>query len=259
MPLEPAREPWLFFMAKTLSNARSLTRSFLDEAIAADWSNAELDTLINTKYHEVRTMVVTTYEDYYLTTTTFNTVANQEEYGSSHGAPTDVHKIRRVEVNYDTSASSGAPTRCLPLHNIDAVRRDLGYTNAGIGLKVHGNAFYYTYGFRSNFTIGFIPIPDRAGTNAIRIWYVTEAADLSSDSSDINIPYADKNYIYIVYGAVADALRFGQQATSEADRFEGLYKAGMDKMQEELEDKISEETKTVLDVVGMDVNFNQPY
>lgn len=246
---------FFYNMAKVLSDARTLVRSFLDEATAADWSNAELNTLINVKYHEVRAMVVTVYEDYYMTTANFNSVASQQEYTSTDSAPTNIFKIRRVELNYDVAAAAGAPTRCLPLHNFDAVRRDLAYTNSGIGLKTYGNAFYYSYGFRSNFTIGFIPEPDKAGTNAVKIWYIREAADLSGDSSDIDIPYADKNYIYVVYGAAADALRFGQQATSEANNFESLYKAGMTKMQEELEDRVAEEGKSVIDTQGVSLDF----
>ena len=230
-----------------MSDVRSLCRSFLDEATQADWSNAELNSLINAKYHEVRTMAVTAFEDYYLTTTTFNSVADQEEYGSSDSAPTDVFKIRRVELNYDVSNADGAPTRCFPIHNIDEVRRDLGYVNSGLSNITTNGANYYTYGFRSNFKIGFIPKPDKTGTNAIKIWYVTEAADLSSDSSDINIPYADKNYILLVYGATADALRFGQQAVGEAQDFDVKYQTGMAKYQEELEDKVSEEAKMIVD------------
>ena len=243
-------------MAKVLSEVRSLVRSFLDETTAADWSNAELNSLINTKYHEVRTMVVTTFEDYYMTTDLFDTIANRQEYTSAHGVPTDVFKIRRVELNYDTGATSGAPTRMLPIHNFDAVRRDLALTNSGIGLKTNGNSLYYSYGFRSNFTIGFIPIPTNSDTDAVKIWYIQEATDLSSDSSDVNIPYADKNYIHIVYGATADALRFGGQATSEAERFESLYKAGLDKMQEELEERDAQDTKTVLDFSGDSLDFS---
>lgn len=246
-------------MAKTLVNCRDLLRDYLDEQTASDWSEAELNSLINSYYHEVRSAVITVYEDYYMTTVNFNSVASQQEYGSSDSAPTNVLKVRRVELNYDVSATSGAPTRCLPLHNFDAVRRDLGYENSGIGLRTYGNAFYYTFGFRSNFTIGFIPEPDKTGTNAIKMWYIREAADLSADSSDIDLPYADKNYMLIVWGATSEALRFGQQAVTEAEDFEDKYKSGVLKMQEELEDRIAEEGKTILDVSGQSVDFSSAY
>lgn len=245
-------------MSKVLSDVRTQVRSFLDEPTAADWSNSELNTLINTYYHNVRSAVIQVYEDYYQTTAQFNTVANQQEYGSSDGVPTNIHKIRRVELNYDASVSSGAPTRMLPISNIDAVRRDLGYQNAGLGLKTYSNGAYYTYGFGSNFKIGFIPIPDKAGTNAVKIWYVKEESDLSSDSSSLDLPYVDKHWMLVAYGATSEALRFGQEDSAEADKYERKYDKGISLMQQELEDKISEESKFVLDVSGDYIDFQLP-
>src|SRR3990167_10538421 len=107
-------------MAKTLSDCRSLLRSYLDENSPSDWTNAELNTLINQRYHRVYTAIVNVYEDYYSTTSTFNTVANQQEYTTSDNLPSDIYKIRRVEINYDTTITNGAPLRALPLQNIDA-------------------------------------------------------------------------------------------------------------------------------------------
>lgn len=224
-------------------------RSYLDEATAADWSNAELDTLINSYYHAVRTAVGTVYEDYYMTTALVNTTASQEEYTvSGDSLPSNVWKIRRVEINYDVTVSTNAPIRALPIQNIDEVRRDLAFTNRSLGLGVYSNVRYYTFGFGSNFKIGFIPIPDKTGTNAIKLWYIKTASDLSSDSDTLDIPYADKYWMLIAWGATAEALRFGQQAKSDARDFEAKYAGGVIKMQEELEDRIAEESKFVSDM-----------
>lgn len=240
---------------KTLTNVRTYVRSLLDETTAADWTNAELNRLINNRYHRVITAVINVYEDYYLTTDTFDSVEDQEEYGSSDGAPTDVFKVRRVELNYDVSSSSGAPTRCLPISTIDAVRRDLSYTNTGIGLQVYSNAHYYIYGYGSNFKIGFIPKPDKDGTNAIKIWYIKEVSDLSSDSDQLDIPYADRYWNLIAEGATGDALRFGQQDNDSADKFDIKFEQGLGIMQQELEDRVAEESKSVIDVTGEILDF----
>lgn len=243
-------------MAKTLANVRTHVRSILDDSSQTDWTNTEIDRLINVRYHRLITGVMTVFEDYYLTTDLFNTTANQEEYGSADGVATDIFKIRRVEVNYDISSSTNAPTRMLPMSvGIDAVRRDLGFQNAGIGLHVMSGGQYYTYGFGSNFTIGLIPIPDKTGTGAGKIWYIPNIADLSSDSDNINIPYADRYYILIAEGAAGDLLRFGQQEMESADKFDIKFEAGVAKMMEELEDKIAEETKSVMDVTGEYTDF----
>ncbi len=245
-------------MAKTLAQIRTFVRSYLDESSAADWADSEINSAINTYFHNVRTAAITVFEDYYMTTTTFNSVANQEEYTVSDGAPSDVFKIRRVELNYDVSIPSGAPTRCMPIFNIDAVRRDLAYANAGIGLKIYSNAFYYTFGFGSNFKMGFIPLPSNNGTNAIKVWYIPEAVDLSSDSSTLNIPYVDKNWLLVAYGATAELLRFGSQDPEDAQQFENKYQQGVMKMQEELEDREAQDSKSVLDTSGNMLDFDNP-
>lgn len=242
-------------MAKTLSTIRTQVRSFLDESSAADWTDPELNRLINAAYQRVTTAVMTVYEDYYITTDLFNTTANQQEYGSADGIPTDIFKIRRVELNYDVSNSNSAPTRCLPI-NMDEVRRDLGLRNAFMGVTAHSAAGYYTYGFGNSFKIGFIPIPDKTGTDAGKIWYVKTLAELSSDSDNIDIPHPDRYWLNIAYGASADALRFGQQESGEADKLDQKLAAGLILMQEELEDKIGEESKTVHDTTGLFVDFD---
>lgn len=201
---------------------------------------------------------MTVFEDYYLTTDNFNTTADQEEYGSSDGVATDIFKIRRVELNYDVSDSNSAPTRCLPI-NMDEVRRDLGLANSNLGTASSSAAGYYTYGFESNFKIGIVPIPDKTGTNAGKVWYLQLTTDLSSDSDTLNIPFADRYWMLVCYGATADALRFGQQDSVEADKFDAKLVAGILLMQEELEDKVAEETKTVHDTSGEFLDFGQSY
>lgn len=241
-------------MAKTLATIRTQVRSFLDETNAADWTNTELDVLINTAYHRVATAVMAVFEDYYITTDLFNTTANQEEYGSADGVATNIFKIRRVEVNFDVSNANSAPTRCLPV-NMDEVRRDLGFRNAGVGVYAHSAGAYYTYGFGSNFKIGILPHPDKTGTDAGKIWYIKTLADLASSSDEVDIPYADRFWMLIAYGATADALRFGQQDSPEADKFDQKLAAGLILMQEELEDKVAEEVKTVQDTSGEIMDF----
>ena len=240
-------------MAKTRLQILTQVRSFLDETSSADWTNAELNLLINTAYHRVITAVMTVFEDYYLTSDPFNTVASQEEYSSSEGVATDIFKIRRVEVNYDISNANSAPTKCLPI-NMDEVKRDLGYLNSGLR-GVSSGASYYTYGFASNFRIGIIPIPSRTGTAAGRIWYIRVVADLTSDSENIDIPYPDRYWMLICYGAMGDALRFGQQDSPEADKFDAKLGAGIFAMQEELEDKVAEDTKMIQDNTGLSLDF----
>lgn len=242
-------------MSITLLTARTQVRSNLDEASAADWSNTELNRLLNQRYHRVAAMVMTTFEDYYLATDLFNTTASQQEYGSADGVATDIFKIRRVEVDFKPSVSTNAPTRCLPIRDIDAISRDLGFENSGLGTGSSSNAHYYTYGHGSNIKFGFLPIPTETATGAGKIWYVKQLPDLSSDSDTFDIPYPERYYHLITDGATGDALRFGQQESSEASRYDDKFDRGLVLMQEELEDKISDEYRSIIDVSGDYLDF----
>lgn len=247
-------------MAVTLLTIRTQVRSNLDEiaADAADWSDVELNRLINQWYHRVITAVMGVFEDYYITKDLFNITANQQEYGIADGLPSDVFKIRRVEVNYNPNVSTQAPTRCLPI-DLDQVRRDLALTNAGVGIRVQQLANYYTFGFGSNLKIGFAPIPTVTGTSAGALWYLPIQTDLSADGDTINIPYPERYYPIVASGATSGALLFGQQDTGESNRLEAKTIADIGIMQEELEDKVSEESKFVLDVSGESLDFTGGY
>ncbi len=233
-------------MAVQLSTIRAAVRSILDETSQADWLDTDLTRVINQRYHRVYTAVVAIFEDYKISTDLINTVASQQEYTSADGLNTDIFKIRRVEINYDITNTNSIFQRAYPLNEIDRVRVRLGETN----LSLRGPSYYYIGG-----TLGFLPIPDKTGTSAIKYWYVPTLADLSSDSSTIDLPYPERYYHLIVEGAASDALRFGQQESAEADKLDAKFVAGVILMQEELEDKVAEETKSVMDVGGDSLDF----
>lgn len=235
-------------MAKNRSNIRTQVRSYLDEPTATDWTEAELNTLVNVYYHQVYAAAVEVYEDYKVSTSNITTIADQQEYS----LPTDLFKIRRVEVNYDVSNANSIPLRALPVP-MDSVRRDLG--NQNLGVTIQRSPVYFLRGT----VIGFIPVPDKAGTNAIKIWYVPTLSDLSDDTTNIDIPYADRYWLLIAYGAAAEALRFGQQESVEAGKLEDKFFAGIEKMKQELEDRIAEEGKTVVDTSGENIDFASAY
>lgn len=248
-------------MSKTLSTIRGQVRSFLDEpdTKAADWTNTELNILINTYYHKVYSAVLRVWENYAPLNTGFkSTVANQQEYDISTITNSETSSseepvfIRRVEINYDISNDDSNFERAYPI-NMDAVRRDLGYET--VGPAVTTGASYFLRGNK----LGFIKVPDKDGTNAIKIWYNPKKSDLSSDSDTIDLPYADRDWMLIAYGATADALRFGQQEDAVANIYDAKFQGGLQVMQQELEDRVSEESKTVIDVQGQYVDFQSGY
>lgn len=242
-------------MAKTRTNLEDQTRTYLDEATTSDWTDAEVQREVNAGYLEVVTAVMETYENFYLITSQFNTVANQQEYGTVDAVPTDIFKINRVEINYDTTNTNNNPIRAYPV-DINEVDGELA--NTAIGISVFRNAAYYLIGSSTGangIKLGFIPIPTRNGTNAIKIWYIPEIAELSAAGSTINIPWPDRYGKLISLYAAATLLRKGQQEEEVARQYMGEFEVGMAKMKQQLEDRISDGSKAIIDTENQDTDF----
>lgn len=243
-------------MAKTVANLRQQTRTYLDEATTADWTNTEVDREINAGFHEVVTAVMETYENFYLISTTFNTVASQQEYATTDGFPSDFFKMVRVQINYNISDSNSLYNRA---HPVDLNEIDGDLANNAIGISVFRNAAYFLYGEGTGSTgikLGFIPIPTRNGTNAIKIWYIPIMSDLSDSNTNVKIPYADRYYSLISLYAAATLLRKGQQEEIVARGYMAEFDIGLKKMRQQLEDRISDSSKHINDSDQMDVDFS---
>jgi hypothetical protein len=237
-------------MAQTLTNLRQVTRMLLDESSAADWSVVDVDRAINFAYHEVVTAVIEAFEDYYAKTINLDTAAGKQEYGEDDGFPRDFFKMRRVEINYDVSDSNSKPRRALPI-SLDDVKQDL----ANETLSTYRSPSYYLLGHGSNLKLGFIPIPNNDGTDAIKLWYVYTPADLSASNDVPDIPYADRYAHLIPYGATVDLLRKGQQEEVAARQYRLEFEMGLEKMKQQLEDRRADDVKGVTDTVGLDLGF----
>lgn len=228
-------------MAKIMQNAIDQTRSYLDESSAADWTSPEVNREVNAGYQRIITAVLETFENYYVTSYTAASVNGQQEYA----LPTDFLKMRRVEVNYEPNTTGSVRQRAYPM-DIDQVRRDLAVTT--LGPSILRNPGYYIVGNN----IGFIPIPtvSSTGTDAIKIWYVQYQSDLSATTDVINIPYPDRFYSSIAKYAAAQLLRKGQQEELAARQLMDEFNNDLLEMKRQLEDRIEEETKSVIDVHG---------
>jgi len=230
------------------------TRMLLDEVTAKSWFDAEVQREINFAYHEFVSAVITTYEDFYRTFTTFNFVANQQEYGSVDGVPTDVFKVRRVETNYDVAKAPNNFIKSLPV-DITQIRDQLGSSNFG-GIR---NSLYYVFGFDSSFTIGFVPTPTIDSTGGVKFWYIKNIANLSLSTDPVSIPYSDRYAKGISLIAASMLLRKGQQEEGASERYmlEGQNMKGQ--MMEELEDRIADDSKIITDTLGMSLDFSEPF
>lgn len=232
-------------MAKDLDFLEAATRTLLDEATQADWTDVEVDREINLAYMKVFTEVVNVYEDYYTATDNESFIADTQEYS----LPTDLYKLRRVEANYSVSTTGSVGSKAVPI-SMDSVLRDLG--NGASSVSTASGPAYYVRGT----TIGFIPIPDSAGTNAIKFWYVAIPDELSSGTDAINIPFPDRYYESIPIEAAGNLLRKGQQEEEVAAGYLADAKDRREKMSMELEDRIADSSKSIIDTTGESLNFS---
>lgn len=232
-------------MSKTLATLQAQVRTYLDEVTQADWTDTEVTREINVGYMKVYSAVINDFEEYYSTKSTANSVANQQEYA----LPSDVYKIRRVEVNYNPSDTNSLPRRALPL-SMDEVLRDLG--NSAMGITVYRNPAYY---MRGN-TIGFIPVPTQSGTATITLWYIKTITELSSATDTIDIPFADRYYDAISLEAAGTLLRKGQQEEEVARQYLLEAEQRRQKMMMELKDRAADDAKQITDILGYDVDFS---
>jgi len=234
----------------TFNDLIAKTRMYLDEVAAKSWTDTEVKREVNFAYQEFVSAVVNTFEDFYLSPTSFDLVNGQQEYGVSDGVPTNIFKIRRIEVNFDTASTPTGYGKAMPV-NITQIRDSLATSNMGALRK----ALYYTYGFDASIKIGFIPVPTKDSTNGARIWTVQRVDNLVLVTDNVNIPYADRFATGISLIAAGTLLRKGQQEEIAAVRYIADGQSMKQQMTEELEDRVADETKVIIDSIGLDTDF----
>jgi len=239
-----------FRFMKYFSDAIAQTRTFLDEVSEKSWMETEVKREVNASYHELVTAVMTTYEDFYLKNAYWNFVAGQQEYGPTDGVPSDIHKIRRIELNYDFAANPTYYRKAQPI-NIEQIRDAIASTPMGAPRV----SFYYVYGFEDNIKLGFVPNPDKNSTTAGHIWYTPVVADMVLPTDKILIPYSDKYFRIISLTSAGYLLRKGQQEEVPAAKYISDTEIMKQNMMQELEDRISDSSKTIEDQIGMNTDF----
>lgn len=220
-------------MAKLLSDLRTGTRTYLDEAAQADWLDTEVDSSINYSYQDVVGKVMEVYEGYYETTNpiTIAMVKSQQEYTLD----STLLKVTRVEINYQPAVSGSTPARAVR-SSMDEVLLQL---NNSAAQGSFFNAGYYIHGSQDTQTIGFIPIPSNSDTTgkSISVWGIQSPATLVAATDTVRIPYPERFAQLIELNAAARLLRKGQQAETVAARYMAEYKEGIMEMQTYLKER----------------------
>lgn len=226
-------------MAKTRVQLRTHTRMYLDEVSEADWEDDQINTELNYAKNEVYTAVVETWEDYYRDKVVTDFVANQSEYQ----LPDNFFKVRRLEVTY---ASGENGTKALPM-SFDLIRESLDSTSQGSSSRP-------VYDLSGRF-LQVLPYPTTTVTNGLRMYYIRTSDEMDEDDDVLDIPFPDRYGRLVVLAAAAELLRKGQQEEAASAKYKVDFELGLEKMKQELEERMADGTKRIEDVMGGQMDF----
>jgi hypothetical protein len=176
----------------TLTQLRNYAR-FLTNTSSTTFTDADTLVSANVWYDILMGEVVAAMDDWDIggELATADTVASQQEYTF----PTDIFKIKRIEVTYD-GVNWSVATR----FDVNEMSRPTDTTSISQNFST-SKPFVDTY----DNSIFLYPIPTLAITGGIKIFYEPLATQLSSGSDEPNIsrPY----HIGIAYGMAQDYLK----------------------------------------------------
>ena len=192
-------------LIQVIDAARQIVKDELDSArtfpnnSSSFFTDSEMTTWFNLTQKEVQNKLIQTFENFFVTSTSIDIVANQEEYSM----PIDHVKIIRVEDIQNTSApievypiSFNDKERYTPIFNTNITA--LGYVH---GYSIKGNSFI------------FRPRPDRSINSGVRVYYSKQIPDYVSATSCSIIP--DNFHEALMWGVIRRAYA-KQESTPEA-------------------------------------------
>lgn len=156
---------------------------------SAEVDDGGLIVWVNGSYLQIVDEIAKVNPDYFAKSATADTVSGQQEYA----LPDDFERVLMVNIQRE-----GTWYRSKPLPNVtDVVVHSDTASNQGYSW---GDPRYYILGS----TIGFLPIPDEAGNETIKLWYVYTPAEMDEDTDEPAFP--KKFHHLIKYGAYANYL-----------------------------------------------------
>jgi len=205
--------------------------------------DAGLSTWLNDAYMQMVDEIIKVNPDYFIKSSTTSTVANQQEYD----LPSDFEKIIMVNIQID-----GTWKRVLPMGDAD-IRHIPTHsdTTSSQGFSTAAPQYYLI-----GDNIGIMPIPDTTTASALKIWYTYTPTEMTTDSTEPAIP---ARYHHILkYGAYATYLDQDEEHVA-AEMMRRRFDALVQRMIENLQDKQTDETKSVTITQNADMYSDDSY
>lgn len=160
-------------MASTLAELRSRTRTRADAVGNGFFSDAEIDDYLNTGLGELHDMLVLAFEDYYVSSVSFNTVSGQSNYPFSGMGLTNFYKCLGLDV-----ADSGEILRVRKFSFQERNRFSSNLLTRG-----RGEFSDFVYQVRGD-SVEIMPTPESA--TSLTLWYIPSFSKLSADSDTVS-------------------------------------------------------------------------
>ena len=170
----------------TLAELRTQLRFILAEPSTGWLSDAQANVQINLALAQVYQAVLRNNENYFATTSLITLVADQETYT----LPTTTRIIHVTRVDLEVEYS---------IPQIDIAQREM-YLYQGVGGSTASNPWGLRYYFLGN-TMGFLPVPGEAATDAIRVYHVPSSTALAADGDSPPLEWPADQQEVIALGA----------------------------------------------------------
>lgn len=157
----------------TLSDLRTRARQRADAVGNNFFSDSEIDVYINTGLGELHDLLVTKFEDYYVSNLSFPLEANKSTYNFSAIGLGNFYKLLGVD-----AVQGGDSIRVKRFSFPDRNR-----FQADVALYNSRGYAAYEYAIRGD-ALEFIPTPLSAET--IKVWYVPQFTKLTEDTSSVD-------------------------------------------------------------------------
>lgn len=179
----------------TLLELRTRARRLADAVDNDFFSDAEINDYVNTGLGELHDLLVSKFEDYYISSISFNLVADTADYTFESIGLGNMYKLMGIDLR------QGSETVRVPRYSFQE-RNSFKSSQALYSDRGHTN---HRYNMSGN-TINFIPTP--LSTDEAIIWYVPTYKKLLNDSDSVDDNIASNWEDYAVYTA---AIRMRQK------------------------------------------------
>ena len=189
----------------TLSDLRTRARRLADAVGNNFFSDAEINDYINTGLGELHDLLVLKFEDYYVSSLSFNLTSDTSSYSFDSIGLGNLYKLMGVDLK------SGSETVRVPRYSFQ--ERNSFKSNQEV-YSDRGN-LNYRYSLNGD-SLNFIPTP--SSTDEVTVWYVPKFTKLVNDSDEVDGNIASNWEDYSVYSAAIKMRQKEETSTTSLER-----------------------------------------